>query len=150
MAQSLSKVIIHLVFSTKNRTGSIPETIRTDLHAYMAGICKKNESHPLRIGGTVDHVHIACQLPRTVTIADLAQSIKKSSSKWIKGKDPACRSFEWQSGYGVFSVGQSQLPGLIRYIENQEHHHRSRSYQDELRALLEKHGVEYDERYVWD
>ena len=150
MSQSLSKVIIHVVFSTKRRERIIAESVQSKLHAYMAGICKEMKSHAIRIGGTLDHVHIACVLPRTSTIADLVQAIKQSSSAWIKDKDPVCKSFEWQSGYGVFSIGQSQLNGLIRYIDEQKRHHHRQSYQDELRALLNKYGVEYDERYVWD
>ncbi len=150
MAQSLSKVILHIIFSTKNREQIIPEHVQPELHAYLAGICTKQGSHTFRAGGTSDHVHIACLLPRTLTISNLLQEIKQSSSVWIKDKHPVCRSFEWQGGYGVFSIGESQLSGLIRYIDNQNIHHRDRSFKDELLAFFNKYDVEYDERYLWD
>ena len=132
MAQSLSKIILHIVFSTKRRERSIPETVQSHLHAYLAGVCKKQNSHAFRVGGTSDHIHISCLLPRTIAVSKFIQELKQSSSAWIKDKHPICQRFEWQSGYGAFSVGQSQLDGLINYIDKQAVHHKERSFQDEF------------------
>ena len=150
MAQSLSKILLHVVFSTKNRSQSIPPDLAKDLHAYLAGACRAIGSEAHRVGGTEDHVHIACTLPRTLTVSKLLEEIKKTSSAWFKGKDSRCQGFSWQSGYGAFSLGQSQLTSLVRYIDNQQEHHRSRSFQEELLALFQRYGVEYDESYLWD
>ena len=121
-----------------------------DLHAYLAGTCRALGSEAYRVGGTEDHVHIACTLPRTMTVSKLLEETKKTSSAWFKGHDTRCHDFSWQAGYGAFSLGQSQLPSLIRYIDNQQEHHRTKSFRKELLELLQKYGVEYDERYLWD
>jgi len=97
-----------------------------------------------------DHIHIACTLPRTVTQAKLLEETKKGSSIWMKQQQGGLRHFSWQAGYGIFSLGQSQLPTLIQYIDNQEEHHRTKSFKEELLELLEKYDVEYDEKYLWD
>ncbi len=149
MAQSLSKVLLHVVFSTKNRERWIDESLRAGLHAYLAGACRGKGSVAYRVGGTVDHVHIACTLPRTLSISELLQEIKTESSVWMKDQAPSCRGFTWQAGYGAFSLGQSQLDSLIRYIDGQQEHHRKRSFKEEFRKLLDKYDVEYDERYLW-
>lgn len=150
MAQSLSKILLHLVFSTKNRTASIPQELAGDLHAYLAGSCRALGSEAYRVGGTEDHVHIACTLHRTLTVSKLLEEIKKSSSAWFKTKDPRCKGFAWQAGYGAFSLGQSNLADLVRYIDNQREHHRSKSFREELLDLLRKYEVEYNEQYLWD
>jgi len=150
MAQSLSKILLHVVFSTKNRARSIPPDLAKPLHAYLAGACRALGSEAYRVGGTEDHVHIACTLPRTLSVSKLLEEIKKSSSAWFKAKDPRCQGFSWQAGYGVFSLGQSQLNTLIHYIDTQLDHHGSRSFQEELLALFKRYEVEYDERYLWD
>ena len=153
MPQSLNKVILHMVFSTKDRIPLIDADIRPRLHAYMATVLRDIEppqSQAYRIGGVADHVHIACSLPITVTISKLFETVKKDSSVWIKKQDPKYEKFYWQSGYGNFSVGPSQLDQLIRYIDNQEEHHKTVTFQDEFRALLQKYNIEYDEKYVWD
>ena len=153
MPQSLNKVILHMVFSTKDRMPLIDDEIRPRLHAYIATLLREIEppqSQAYRVGGVADHVHIACSLPRTVTISKLIEIVKKESSLWIKKQDPKYEKFYWQSGYGSFSVGPSQLDQLIRYIDNQEEHHKTVSFQDEFRALLRKYNIEYDEKYVWD
>jgi len=150
MPQSLSKVLLHVVFSTKNREKSIPRHLRTALHVYLAGVCRARGAEAFRIGGTNDHVHIACSLPRTLTMAKLVEEIKKPSSIWMKGQEGGTPDFSWQSGYGIFSLGQSQLQTLLQYIDNQEEHHQTKSFKEELLELLEKYGVDYDERYLWD
>ena len=151
MSQSPSKISLHVVFSTKNREDLIPPDLRDELYAYVAGACKKQGSHACRIGGTENHVHLACTLPRTLTVADLLEGLKRTSSSWIKQQDPQrCGEFAWQNGYGAFSVGQSQMQSLIRYIDNQLEHHRKEDFKAELLALLKKYEVEYDERYLWD
>jgi len=150
MAQSLSKILLHIVFSTKYRAKLILPECEERLHAYMATTCRTLGSLAFRVGGTSDHVHIACSLPRTVTVAKLVEKIKASSSKWVKQEFPRCSQFRWQAGYGVFSLGQSQLNQLVRYIEGQREHHRRQSLKDEIIALCERYRVEYDERYLWD
>lgn len=150
MAQSLSKVLLHLVFSTKNRKDSIPPELAPELHAYLAGACRGQGSEAFRVGGTTDHVHIACTLPRTMSVSKLLEEIKKSSSKWMKTTEGGSKSFSWQSGYAAFSLGASRLDELTRYIDRQVEHHKKRSFRQELVDFLEKYGVEYDERYLWD
>ncbi len=150
MSQSLSKVLLHVVFSTKQRRKLIPAEVAEELYAYIAGICRQLQSEAYRVGGTEDHVHIACTLPRTIAVSKLLEEVKKASSVWIKGRDVRCRDFAWQAGYGAFSLGQSQLGALIRYIENQREHHRTRSFKEELLVLFDKYGVAYDERYLWN
>jgi REP element-mobilizing transposase RayT len=150
MAQSLSNVLLHIVFSTKNRKPWIDIDIEEELFRYVGGICRELKCPTHKIGGADDHIHIACTLSRTITIAKLLEEIKSSSSRWIKTKGDRLADFAWQNGYGPFSIGQSQLADLIRYIANQREHHRRVSYQDEFRQFLAKYEIEYDERYVWD
>ena len=153
MPQSLNKIILHLVFSTKDRMPLIDPEILPRLHAYIATVIREIEppqSQAYRVGGTADHVHIACSLPRTITISKLLETTKKESSVWIKKQGSKHEKFYWQSGYGSFSLGPSQLDQLIRYIDNQEEHHKTVTFQDEFRALLQKYNIEFDERYVWD
>jgi putative transposase len=148
--QSLSKVILHVVFSTKNRERIITDGLKTNLQAYLAGICRAKASEALRVGGTDNHVHLACTLPRTLTQSKLLEEIKKSSSAWIKKQPGAPGHFSWQAGYGAFSVSQSQLPELMRYIDRQEKHHRIKTFEEELVELLTKYAVKHDEKYLWD
>lgn len=150
MPQSLSQVNLHITFSTHNRNPLILKELKNEMYAYIATICKSNKSNPIKIGGSTDHIHIVTTLHSTVTISKLLEEIKKTSSKWFKEKDERVRNFSWQCGYAAFSVSQSQLPQLIQYIEQQEQHHKKKSFQDELREFLTANGVEYDERYIWD
>jgi putative transposase len=147
---ALGRILLHIVFSTKNRQAWIDESIEQELFPYLATICRDLKCSSHKIGGTDDHIHIACSLSRTVTIADLVQEIKQSSSKWMKSKGERYLDFAWQNGYGAFSIGQSQLEDLCRYIANQRAHQAKESFQDEFRKLLTLYGVEFDERYVWD
>ena len=149
MSQSLSKVYIHITFSTKDRQHLIDENIKDSLFQYLGGICKGLECNPVQVGGYTDHVHILCLLSRKIAQMDLLEEIKKQSSKWIKTKGMAYSNFYWQDGYGVFSVNPTQVNVVVDYIKNQEEHHKTKSFQDELRAFLKKYKVEYDERYIW-
>ncbi len=150
MPQSLSSILIHLVFSTKNREPFITRAIETELHPYLATIFRELKSPSLCIDGTADHVHVLFSLARVITIADLLEEIKTESSKWIKTKGPEFRNFHWQKGYGAFSIGKSNVETLKRYIRGQKQHHRRVTFQDEYREFLKSYGIDYDERYVWD
>ncbi len=141
---------MHVVFSTKNRERWIDAKLRPGLHAYLAGACRAVGSEAYRVGGTDDHVHIACSLQRTLTVSKLLEEIKKSSSAWVKTQGETYGRFSWQAGYGAFSLGQSQMPALFRYIDGQEEHHRTRTFKEEFLKFLEKYGVKYDEKYLWD
>lgn len=151
MPQSLADVLIHLVFSTKNRVPFLksPE-VREHLNAYMVGALANLDCHSLITRSVEDHIHILCQLSRTMSIAQLVKEIKASSSAWVKDQGPGLHDFHWQAGYGAFSVSHSNKEQVKGYIANQEEHHRTRTYQEEFRLLLQRHGIEFDERYVWD
>jgi putative transposase len=151
MPQSLSHVLLHVVFSTKNRTPWLRDAeVRKGTHAYLSGACKALGCHAKLINGADDHVHILCELSRTVTIAGLLEEVKTESSKWVKKQDTAWADFFWQRGYSVFSVSESISETVRRYIADQERRHKRMSFQDELRTLCKKHKVELDERYAWD
>lgn len=150
MPQSLSSVLIHLVFSTKNREPLITPTIEAELHPYMATIFREHYSPSLIIDGATDHVHALFALGRTVTIAHVVEEVKTGSSKWLKSKGREFRNFHWQRGYGAFSIGQSNVVELKRYIRNQKQHHRRVTFKDEYRKLLGRHEIGFDERYLWD
>jgi REP element-mobilizing transposase RayT len=148
--QSLSNVILHIIFSTKEREPWLDLNVRPQTHAYLATICRDLGSKFVHVGGVSDHVHIVTTLPRTVSIAELAEQTKTASSKWIKTLDVKYRGFLWQRGYAAFSVSSSQLRAVLSYIDCQQEHHRTRTFQHEYRDILRKHGVDFDERYVWD
>ncbi|MBK7003145.1 MAG: IS200/IS605 family transposase [Rhodoferax sp.] len=150
MPQSLSYLLTHIVFSTKNRAPVLDTTVRPTLYAYLATVTRNVDCECLRVGGVADHVHLAIRLSRTITMAQLVEELKTASSKWLKIQSPALASFAWQRGYGAFSVGPSDLHVLLHYIDTQEEHHRTRTFQEEYRAFLNKYGIECDERYVWD
>ena len=150
MPQSLSYLLIHIVFSTKDRAPVLGDEIRPDLFAYLAAAARKMDCETFRVGGVVDHVHLAVRVPRTLTLAKLIEGLKSSSSKWLKTQSSQLETFAWQRGYGAFSVSPTNLNALLHYVDNQEEHHRTRSFQDEYRAFLAKYEIQYDERYVWD
>jgi len=151
MSQSLSCVHIHLVFSTKNREPFLRKTdIRNELHAYLGGVSKKLDCMPVIVGGVEDHVHLLCRLGRTLSQADWVKEIKRVSSIWIKQRDPSLAAFSWQGGYGAFSVSDSAMDKTHDYISRQEEHHKTQSFQDEYRAFLRRHALEWDERFVWE
>ena len=150
MSQSLTKVYVHLVFSTKYREPTIGDEVKDELYAYMGGICNQLECYPVRIGGYYDHIHILCALSKKIALMKLLEEVKKSSSKWMKTKGRVYQTFYWQDGYGAFSVNPSQLGVVEQYIENQYQHHEQTSFQDECRGIYKKYDMAYDERYVWD
>ena len=150
MPQSLSQVLVHIVFSTKDRRPWLDPGIRPRVHGYLATVCRDCDCEAYRVGVVADHVHMAARLARTITQAQLLEKIKKTSSVWIKNQSAAYTGFFWQNGYGNFSIGWSQLEELERYIDHQEEHHRTQTFQEEYRNLLRKYHVEFDERYVWD
>lgn len=150
MPQSLSFVLIHYVFSTKDRQPSIIPAVRPILHAYMATVVRDHGCECYRVGGTADHVHLAVRQSRLIDISTLVEHMKSNSSNWIKPLAPGLEDFAWQRGYGAFSVGPADLDALTTYIDNQEEHHRTRTFQEEYVAFLKKYRIEYDEKYVWD
>ncbi len=150
MPQSLAQILAHLVFSTKNREAVLADDIRDELHAYIGGIVENQKGTLLKAGSVADHVHLLIALSRTAAPADLVQEIKTGSSKWLKTKADRYAYFHWQGGYGIFSISPSHRPALERYIAGQAEHHRIVTFQEEYRRLLEKYGLQFDERYVWD
>jgi putative transposase len=150
MPQSLCKICTHIVFSTKHHQPFIDKSIETELFKFLAGICKNLECLPINVGGYIDHVHILCLLSKKITVIKLLEEIKKSSSKWMKTKGDRYKNFYWQDGYGAFSVNNDDIHIVSKYILNQEQHHKSKSFKNEFRELLDRYGIEYDEKYVWD
>ena len=150
MPQSLSKVYVHITFSTKHRYPFIDKAIEQELWEYIGGTCKALECNPIRVGGHSDHVHICCLLSKKITQIKLLEEVKKESSKWMKTKGAQYENFYWQDGYGIFSVNPYELDKVVEYINNQHEHHKKRTFQQELVAFLKKYKVEYDERYLWD
>lgn len=150
MSQSLAKILVHLTFSTKERRPLIRDDERSDLHAYVIGILENLKSPSLITNSVADHIHILFSLAKTYSLSHVIAEVKEASSKWIKTQDAWYRDFYWQDGYAAFSVSESQLNAVTRYIQNQPEHHKKVSFQDELRALFNRHDVPYDERYVWD
>ena len=148
MASTLTSLLVHVVFSTKNREAMIPERVEAGLHAYMGGICRGNGSRLMAAGGVEDHRHLFVSLGKSVAVADLVMEVKRDSSSWMK-ENGGPAEFGWQDGYAAFTIGRSQVEALVRYIAGQRAHHATVSFQDELRAILRKYEVECDERYVW-
>lgn len=148
MSQSLATIYIHATFSTKNREPFLaPIELRRNAHAFMAGVSRKRDCAVIEVGGVEDHVHVLFRLARTENLSDWMREVKRASSSHIKSKVP---SFSWQAGYGAFSVDPTRLAQIATYVREQEAHHQKVSFQDEFRALLREHDLEWDERYVWD
>jgi REP element-mobilizing transposase RayT len=151
MSQSLAKVLVHTVFSTKDRRPFLRDKpLRDELHQYLGGILIQLDCQPVIVGGVGDHVHLLCALARTCAAATMVKELKRGSSLWLKTKSPDVADFAWQNGYGVFSTGFSQLESVRSYIAAQEAHHTKVTFQDEFRLLLRRYEIEFDERYVWD
>ena len=150
MASTYISLNVHYVFSTKNRAPLLAGPVKERLWAFMGGIARENGMKALAIGGMNDHVHLLVSLPATLSTAKAMQLIKGGASIWLNERFPGLQPFAWQKGYGAFSVGVSQLDATMAYIKNQEEHHRGKSFQQEYLAFLKKHGIEYDEKYLWD
>lgn len=150
MPQSLVKNLLHIVFSTKNREDLIFPDIEAELFRYFHGIVENYDSKLVIAGGTSNHVHLLISLAKTIDVSTLVGHLKRDSSTWIKTKNPKFKKFYWQKGFGAFSIGQSQVESVVIYIRKQKEHHQTHDFKDEYRQLLEKYGVEYDEKYVWD
>lgn len=150
MPQSLAQILVHFVFSTKNRERWIADFVRDDLHGYIGGIVANLSGTLLAAGSVEDHIHLLVAHPRTASPAELVEAMKTGSSKWMKTRSPELGGFHWQSGYGAFSISPSHRPVLERYIAGQREHHRKVTFQDEYRRLLAKYQIPFDERYVWD
>jgi putative transposase len=150
MPHSLSQVLVHLVFSTKNRAPMLEPKLRANLHLYLAATLREHDCPPLQVGGVEDHVHLLFALSRTLAISKVVEIVKTKSSRWIKTQGPLLSGFYWQGGYGAFSVNASSTDSVVAYIRNQEKHHQSATFQDEYRDILADYKMTYDERYVWD
>ena len=150
MPQSLVKIYVHTIFSTKNRKPIIDGDIHDKLCSYLGGICNELECFPVKIGGYNDHVHILSLLSKKITVMKFIENVKSGSSKWIKKQNERYNDFFWQGGYGAFSVSPSQVDYVKKYIESQNEHHQTTTFQDEYRKFLRDHDIDFDERYVWD
>ena len=149
MANTYTSLYYHVVFSTKKRKSLIETGIRERLWAFLGGIARENKMKALCVGGMDDHIHLLIMAPPTLSPSKMLQLVKGRSSKWIHDTFPQMQDFAWQDGYVVFTVTKSQIPDIIRYIQGQGEHHRVKTFQEEYLLFLQKHGIEYDERYVW-
>jgi REP element-mobilizing transposase RayT len=150
MSQSLSKVYVHLIFSTRNRERILRDDVRSDLHAYIGGIFRDLDSPCIEINTEPDHVHILFLLSRTHTLSGVVGQVKRGSSAWLKTQGQVYSQFHWQNGFGAFSVSQSGVDEVRDYIRCQAAHHKRVSFQDEFRVFLKRYEIDYDERYLWD
>lgn len=150
MSQSLVCQISHMLFSTKRRSHLIIPDLRFRLYAYIGGMLRSCQGKLLKAGGTADHIHLLTSLHQTSSIAATIREIKSKSTRWVHDEFPQLKGFSWQTGYAAFSVGYDQINSVKRYIERQEIHHKKKTFQEELRFLLERHRVDYDERYLWN
>ena len=146
MSHTCGNVLLHFIFSTRERRPLIKPEFRDDLFAYVGGIVREMNGTALIVNGTVDHVHMLVRIRAMQSPAEIARVVKANSSRWIREREP---NFAWQTGYGVFSVSESNVPAVIRYIAIQEEHHRRHSFQDEFRAFLKKNGIVVDDKYLW-
>jgi len=151
MPQSLAKVLVHTVFSTKERRPLLRDkALREELHRYLGGILHNLDCQPVIVGGVEDRVHLLSALSRTCDAAEMVKEVKRGSSMWLKTKSSGLQNFAWQNGYSIFSIGFSQIKEARNYIAGQDENHRKISFQDEFRQLLRRYEIEFDERYVWD
>lgn len=149
MANTYTGLFYHIVFSTKNRVPFINNEIEKRLWAYIGGIARKHKMTALQVGGVADHLHALIFAPPVLSPSQIVQFLKGDSSKWIHVEFTRLLDFAWQDGYGAFTVSKSQLPNVIRYIQNQREHHYKQTFQEEYRQLLNRHEIEYDEHYLW-
>lgn len=149
MPHSFTHLLSHVVFSTKDRVPSMDAGLRERLFPYMGGIVRELDGNAISINGTADHVHMLTLLPGTMSMADIMRLLKTNSSRWVHETWPERKAFGWQTGYGAFSVSRSNVDEVQRYIETQEEHHRRMTFEEEFVAFLKRHGIRYDERYIW-
>jgi REP element-mobilizing transposase RayT len=149
MASTFTKLLAHFIFSTKHRDPLITPAIEPDLHAYMVGITRNLDCWTMALNGTADHVHLLISMSKKITVIDLMENVKKDSSRWLNERKILPTKFHWQDGYAAFTIGESGVPGLTRYIQGQKEHHRTITFKEELLNFLKKYKVEYDERYIW-
>jgi len=150
MPQSLAKILVHIIFSTRHREPLISDGIRPKLYSYITGILENWECSLIQTGGTKDHIHLLCTLSKNHAACKILEQVKKNSSKWIKTQGFEFSKFQWQNGYGIFSINQSSVEQVQEYIKNQENHHKKMTFQEEFRKFLQKYQIPFDERYVWD
>ena len=151
MPQSLANILVHVIFSTKNRYPYLADDkLRKEVHSYIASLHRAQNCPALLVGGPKDHVHTLCKMARNTDVSSLVGEVKRKSSKWVKRDVGMLSKFGWQSGYGAFSIGQSQVRDVVKYIKNQDEHHRVVTFKEEFRKFLEKYEVDYDEQYLWD
>ena len=150
MAHTFTSLLVHVIFSTKDRRPSLDADLGCRLFAYMGGVLRETKSTPVIINGPNDHVHALVTMPPTLSLSDLMRTLKTNSSRWVHESFPQHKAFAWQTGYGAFTVSRSNAEEVERYIANQEEHHRHVSFQDEYLAFLKRHGIAFDPRYVWD
>ena len=147
---TFTNLTYHVVFSTKYRRELIDDSFKEELYRYIGGIIRGEKGHLVEIGGVADHIHILAGFSPTIAVSDMLKRIKAKSSKWMNAENKTRVKFQWQTGYAAFTVSQSRIPALRQYIHDQEIHHRKRSFQDEFLALLERHGISYDPRFVFE
>jgi REP element-mobilizing transposase RayT len=150
MAGTYTNLLYHLVFSTKHRLPLIRKDFQPTLYEYIGGIIRGEGGILLEAGGAQDHIHLLSKFKPSTSVSEMLNRIKAKSSKWLNEEKVEPHTFAWQQGYAAFSVSESKTPAVRRYIQNQETHHQRQSYQDEVRALLKKHRIQYDERFLWD
>ena len=150
MAGKYLSLLVHFTWSTAGREPWLEANMREDLYSFVGGIMRNKKAKLLSAGGMFDHIHLLASMPSTISIADFVNAVKSNSSRWIHESFAPLRNFAWQEGDGAFSVSKSEEGRVVRYISNQEAHHRKRTFKEELIGLLEKHGIEYDKRYIWD
>jgi REP element-mobilizing transposase RayT len=150
MGHTYASLLYHCIFSTKDRAPVIVPKLAPELFAYMGGIVRSLDGIAMLINGVPDHVHMMIALPATLSVADAMRLVKTNSSKWVHERSGEFASFGWQTGYGAFSVSKSNVPSVEAYIAKQEEHHRTMTFQEEFIAFLKRHGIAYDERYIWE
>ena len=149
MANTYTSLYYHVVFSTRHRVRCLDREIEARVWAYIGGVARKHRMTALRVGGYEDPIHSLITAPPSLALSQAVQFLKGETSRWMHEEFPELSGFAWQDGYGAFSVGKSNLPEVVRYIQNQREHHRKRTFQEEYLEFLRRHGIEYDERYVW-
>ena len=149
MANTYSSLHYHLIFSTKNRTPWLSSEIEQRIWKYLGGIARKHKMTALQVGGTADHIHVLVLAPASYSPSQIAQFLKGDSSKWIHDEWPTLRNFAWQDGYGAFTVSKSNLPEVVRYVQNQGLHHQKKTFPEEYLEFLKTHGIQYEEGYLW-